>query len=252
MKKTFLAIIAICFALSLFGCGSDKAVGSFTEISYDACQEMFENEETFIMIVSQTTCEMCKQYKETIKEYVKNNKVNIVYLEADKDIDAFEAIWGVYFPEVDETPTTMLVVNGVVEDMVVGTLNADQISLLLKRNDMGLGSLSEISYEKAKEWFEEDRSFVLMVSQTTCPVCKEYKESLREFIKNYDLNMVYVEADRDLDAFDSLIWNDYLPDVSDTPTTCIVKNGEVIDSVVGALEEEQLLALLERHDVFVK
>jgi hypothetical protein len=65
------------------------------------------------------------------------------------------------------------------------------------------------------------------------------------------VDFVYIEADRDFDTFESLLWDVYFPEVEDTPTTCVVKDGKIVDSVVGDLTVEQLKIFFERNDVEV-
>lgn len=251
MKKLMLILLGLCVSFSLFACNDKKILGSFEEISYEVCESLFESESTFMLVVSQTTCEECKAYKEVLKEYISKYKVNIVYIEADKDRDAFEQLWDKRFPDVENTPTTMMAVNGVIKDSVVGALNEEQVSLLLERNNVFCGSLSEISYEKADAWFKAEKDFVFIVSQTTCKTCSAYKQHLLEYIKEIPVDFVYIEADRDFDTFESLLWDVYFPEVEDTPTTCIVKDGKIVDFVVGDLTVEQLKIFFERNDVEV-
>jgi hypothetical protein len=158
-------------------------------------------------------------------------------------------LWDSRFPDVEDTPTTMVVVNGVIRDSVVGNLTSEQVDLLLKRSNIAYGSLSELSYAKTAEWFDEKRDFVLIVSQTTCTVCSSYKKYLLEYIKELPIDFVYIEADRDYDTFKETLWDVYFPEIEDTPSTCIVKDGELVDFVVGDLELQQLIKLFERNGV---
>ena len=241
MKKILIVLLGLCISFSLFGCvNKQKSLGSFEEITYETCDALFESDATFLLVISQTTCDMCREYKAMLNEYVKENKINIVYIQT---------LWDSRFPDVEDTPTTMVVVNGVIRDSVVGNLNAEQLELLLKRNKVYYGSLSEISYPMAVEWFEKDKDFVFIVSQTTCTVCASYKEHLLEVIKELPIDFVYVEANRDYDTFKETLWDVYFPAVEDTPTTCIVKNGEVVDFVVGDLSIQQLVKLFDRNGV---
>ena len=250
MKKLFVILLGLCVSFSLFGCTRGKNnVGSFNEISYEVCDAMFENDETFILVISQTMCEMCQEYKEVLTSFVKENKVDIVYVEADKNMDDFQLLLETRFPNVEETPTTLVVVNGVVRDTVVGTLTAEQISLLMNRNKISYGSLSELSYDKTAEWFDEEKDFIMIVSQTTCHICAGYKDHLLEYIDDLSVDFVYIEADRDFDAFQSKLWDVYFPEVEETPSTCIVKDGKIVDFVVGDLSLEQVKKLLGRNGV---
>lgn len=245
--------MTLCMVLSLFGCDNkNEVLGSFEEITYVECQQMFENEETFILVISQTTCSMCKEYKETINAYIQEYNVDIVYVEADRDQATFNDLWDTCFPDVTDTPTTLIVVNGEIKASVIGSLDADQISLLLKRNSMGAGSVSEVSNEKLQKWFENGKSFVMVVSQTTCPVCQAYKETLKEYVKENALDVVVVEADRDFETFQTVLWDVYFPDVEDTPSTCVVKDGVVQECIVGDLDSEQMQKFLSRNDVVLE
>ena len=250
MKRLMIILLGLCISFSLFGCtGGRKSLGSFKEISYDTCDAMFDSDSTFILVISQTECEMCKEYKEMLTAFTKENKVNIVYIEADKDLDAFQTLLEKRFPEVDESPSTLMVVNGIVREVVAGKLGKEQLEVLLTRNRIAYGSVSELSYEKAAQWFDGQKDFVMVISQTTCHVCASYKENLLNYVNELNVDFVYIEADRDFDAFQSNLWDVYFPEVEETPSTCIVKGGEVVDFVVGDLSFEQVKKLLSRNGV---
>ena len=250
MKRLIVILLGLCISFSLFGCtGGQKSLGSFKEISYDTCEAMFESDVTFVLVISQTECSNCKEYKEMLTSFTKENKVNIVYIEADKDLDAFQTLLEKRFPKVEESPSTLMVVNGIVREVVSGKLVEEQLEVLLTRNRIAYGSVSELSYEKAAQWFESEKEFVRVVSQTSCHVCASYKENLVDYVTELGVDFVYIEADRDFDTFQNKLWDVYFPEVEETPATCIVKGGEVVDSVVGDLSFEQVKKLLSRNGV---
>ncbi|MBQ7892076.1 MAG: thioredoxin family protein [Erysipelotrichaceae bacterium] len=136
MKK----LIVICSLLFvLFGCMSEP-VGSLTEISMQTFQEQVDSKETFIVLFSQTTCSFCKAYKETLKDYMKEHPLDVVYIEVDKEenTDAFDLLLEDKLDKLEYLPATVYVKDGEVVDFCEGELMPEQIEIWLYRNGIEL------------------------------------------------------------------------------------------------------------------
>ena len=84
--------------------------------------------------------------------------------------------------------------------------------------------LKEIKYDEVVKKIENKDSFILLLSQTTCSHCMDYKPKLARVAKKYKVEVFYLETDLlDKDKHDEL--NTYFS-FSGTPTTVFVIDGE--------------------------
>ena len=84
--------------------------------------------------------------------------------------------------------------------------------------------LKEIKYDEVVKKIENKDSFVLLLSQTTCSHCMDFKPKLRKVAKKYKLVVYYLETDLlDKETYDDL--KKYFS-FSGTPTTVFVIDGE--------------------------
>ncbi len=84
--------------------------------------------------------------------------------------------------------------------------------------------LKEIKYDEVINKIDNKESFVLLLSQTTCSHCMEYKPKLAKVAKKYKVLVYYLETD----LLDEETYNDLKKHFSftGTPTTVFVKDGE--------------------------
>ena len=116
---------------------------------------------------------------------------------------------------------------------------------------LGLGGCKPKTYDyilDAKDvikQIENDESFVVYLGATTCSHCQVYGKLVPEYNKKYDLEIGHIVldelAEKDRDLHDELL--SILP-IEYTPTTYFIVNGEVEYSVVGALEEAEIVEYL--------
>ncbi len=91
------------------------------EISSKEAMAKMDAKETFLLVLSKTTCPACQEYKPHLEEYLKEYPyVSVYYVELDtsdsSDSDAL--IDRVY---LEYTPTTFLIISGDVLDAYVGS-----------------------------------------------------------------------------------------------------------------------------------
>ena len=90
-------------------------------------------------------------------------------------------------------------------------------------------------------------SMVVVIGQTTCGACIEYKPILQELINNYDFNFAYVELDKDNRNDINELVEKHLIQATATPTTYIFIDGELISSQLGFMDYRTTKALLEAN-----
>ncbi len=95
---------------------SDKDYKNIGEVDYDEYQCLYESEEAFAIILSQTTCSYCKAFKPVINEYVGKNNLPIYKIEinelSESDRNALTSSLS-YFDDNDSwgTPLTLGIKN---------------------------------------------------------------------------------------------------------------------------------------------
>ena len=105
-------------------------------ITYTDLQKKLDNKETFIFIISQTTCSNCDAYKPKVKKVVNKYKIKTYYLEVDKltedDQKKFKAEYA-----YNGTPTTLFINDGkekTAVNRIEGNVSTDKLISKLKSN----------------------------------------------------------------------------------------------------------------------
>lgn len=123
MKKI---ISLLLIALILVGCGSPAKEINYIS-SVDAMTKM-DNQDSFFMIIGNSTCSACQVYKPVLEELVKNKGADLYYVETDTEaaksdtdyknvLKFFEEYLN---DEVKGTPATLYVEDGKVETVEIG------------------------------------------------------------------------------------------------------------------------------------
>lgn len=123
MKKI---ISLLLIALILVGCGSPAKEINYIS-SVDAMTKM-DNQDSFFMIIGNSTCSACQVYKPVLEELVKNKGADLFYVETDTEaaksdtdyknvLKFFEEYLN---DEVKGTPATLYVEEGKVETVEIG------------------------------------------------------------------------------------------------------------------------------------
>jgi predicted bacteriocin transport accessory protein len=109
--------------------------------------------------------------------------------------------------------------------------------------------VTQIKASDAIERLDAAESMVLVIGISTCSACKEYKPIVREIVKNYDVEIFYVELDSDVNTDVNSLIEKYLVEARWTPTTYIFKNGVLIESKTGAIKYSTLKDWLLLNDI---
>ena len=110
------------------------------------------------------------------------------------------------------------------------------------------GGLEKISNKELLTKIENKESFILMVGQTTCSHCLEYRPRLEKILKEYNLVGYYIEFDL-LNDSEKEEFNKYIT-FSSTPVTIFFdKGGEETTAtrIVGARDNEYVIAKLKKN-----
>lgn len=105
----------------------------------------------------------------------------------------------------------------------------------------------EINYSDFKNKIENKESFVLFVGSSTCSACDKYKVTLDKFIKDYQVQIYYI----DISKMNSDQMSEFMTVInfSSTPTTVFITDGvekTVYNRIVGALSYSKIVSKFEK------
>ena len=85
VKKRVAIIVSICLVVLVGAFIVDAILGKnyFTEIKYDNVIEKIDNEESFVLLISQTDCTHCISFKPKLEGVANKFKVDIYYIDVD-------------------------------------------------------------------------------------------------------------------------------------------------------------------------
>ena len=128
--------------------------------------------------------------------------------------------------------------------VLVGAVVADII--------LGKSYLNEIKYDKVMEKIDAKDSFVLLLSQTTCSHCMDFKPKLAKVAKDYKIEIYYLETNLLSDEEHDELKKHF--SFTGTPTTVFVINGEektAATRIEGDASEEKIIRKLKSNG-FIK
>ena len=107
--------------------------------------------------------------------------------------------------------------------------------------------ITKISLNDLNELIEKRSSFVLVISSTYCSHCAAYlpifgKVVNEKEIKSFDID-IYELSSEEKETLKGIV------DYSGTPTTVVFKDGVVINSKSGKMEENVLIDFLKENNV---
>ncbi|NLA78417.1 MAG: hypothetical protein GX845_02580, partial [Erysipelothrix sp.] len=82
------------------------------------------------------------------------------------------------------------------------------------------------SANEVQQQLDQDASLIVVIGQSTCSACLQYRPVLREVVTNYDVKLAYVELDKDKAKDVNELVDRHLHEANSTPTTYVFKDGE--------------------------
>ncbi len=109
------------------------------------------------------------------------------------------------------------------------------IPLLIIMSGCGNKTYDEITYDELKTMLDNKESFVLFIGSATCSHCDAYKVTLNKVIKEYDVDIKYIDISEMSDTEVSSLQAKF--PFSGTPTTIFIEDGEE-ESTFNRIEGE--------------
>ena len=131
MKKIFIFITLISIFV-LTGCKK----GGYIILSFDDLQLKLNDKDTFVLVIGSDTCSACAKYKTTMESVIKENKLDIYYLDLDSlTEEEYSKIYSKYV--ITSTPTTIFIKDGLetsTYDRIAGAASYSDIIENLKKH----------------------------------------------------------------------------------------------------------------------
>lgn len=215
----------------------------------------FNGSEEKLVMIGRDNCSWCQLFKPSLDSmhdkfgleylYVNTNELtSSVFKKLLKDVGVDEKEFG--------TPYTIVVKNGEVVDSLNGYVDEVELLEFLKNHkfvskDSKL-SLNYIDYNGFKSVAKSNENKILVLGQTTCGYCIKAKPILSKISDEYGITINYLNI-TNLSTEEKGKLSKYVSYLDEnewgTPLTLIVKNGEVIDSANGLLDEEGYVKLFK-------
>jgi hypothetical protein len=244
MKKLKLFILSLILLIA--GCSSNQlilltgksGINETVEINRKTLELKLENQEDFVLFLSNPTCSACLNFKPLINDYVASTEAVIYRIEANvTDIIAYRY-----------TPTLVIIRGGRVVAKHDPTTNE---GVFTKKAELGkfiekyasLPKLYEISIEQLRTKIINGDSFVIYYSWYLCADCNYlYDNFFKEYLlkTNLDKKIYFIELDpwradgRATDKWKAFASEFKIDTYGDgrTPTFQFISNGQVQDMVV--------------------
>lgn len=96
-----------------------------------------------------------------------------------------------------------------------------------------------------KDSIEKENLYIFALGNEDCPACLAYREYLKELEDNEGVRLDYIDVTaEDRDEIGDLLFNVLKQDPQEgiaTPTTFFIRDGEVVDTLIGAVDYEVIM-----------
>lgn len=121
-------------------------------------------------------------------------------------------------------------------------------------NSSDVEGVNRLSATEVANKIEDSDTYIFVLGNDDCPACKMYKENLKDLVEEEEITLDYIdlldEEKDNYEAVSALLVDNLNVDISSgiaTPTTFIVKDGNVVDQIVGPISSEELMSEYGEH-----
>ena len=228
---------------------------AYTEISYEEFKQNFESDDFSFVYIGNDDCDDCNDMKPILNQIKDKHLVGAKYLNTEKlSKEELEEIRGLDDKLKDqELPLFLFIRYGEVIDILAGKTNGyEEFEIIFLRNYNEKNLYAEVNAKQFIDLFNGKEKVFLVIGQTQCPHCINYKKVINKVLFNYKADIYYLEFDL-LTTIDkqAIIDLDASLQGLATPYTMITENGKILDSIDGATTYPLLLEKLQEHN-FIK
>lgn len=102
-----------------------------------------------------------------------------------------------------------------------------------------------VSVSEVQDSIDKEDLYIFVLGNGDCPACEMYEESLEELEETENVKLDYIDIlEENRSEVEDLLYNVLNQDSEEgiaTPTTFFIRNGEVVDTLVGAVDFETLM-----------
>lgn len=254
-------VIAVILVIALwpepdttFTCGvtADKDYKKLGSVNYKQYECLLKQDEKFAIVISDG---LSKAEKKSINEAAKKTNHGVYYLSDEisntdlksikKDLETDKVTY--------KDDSIVVVEKGKVTAGLEGKLDSsNDVYNFLKESglaqfscdatsDSEYKNLAKLTYDQYKCLYDSEEPFVLMITQSTCSYCKEFKPIMDEYAEENKVPVYYLELDTmdQKDAQDFMNSLSYFSENTDwgTPLTLAIKNKQVVTELNGYTDD---------------
>ena len=133
-----IAIVILVLLLAFLIINKAISKGNLVELTYDEFVQKIDNEESFVLCISLTTCSHCATYKPKLESVAKDYGIDLYYIDIDKYSEEEQEEFEKIINFNDSTPTTVFLKNGketTASNRINGDVSTSRIIDKLKSND---------------------------------------------------------------------------------------------------------------------
>lgn len=115
------------------------------------------------------------------------------------------------------------------------------------------GSIVAIDYASFKQKVNNNDTFIIMVTQTSCGYCKKQEKTVKKVLKNHHVKFYNLDVLKEKDKYK--VWDKLKASYKDfegTPFTIVYKDGEVKFSECDELDEKTIIDLIDKYNLYIK
>lgn len=125
-----ILIFIIAFLLLTYNSSKKSNSGELIKVSYEEIVDMVDNKDSFILVVSQSTCSHCATYRPKLINIADDYGIDIYYIDYDTESESVQKKFLKEFNLSGATPTTMFIKDGKEASMLnrlEGDLSEDKV-----------------------------------------------------------------------------------------------------------------------------
>lgn len=257
-----ISIIAILLAGMIYFCimlnkKENKKVETLKNISIKEYTDLYKNDGTKFIYIKKNNCTYCELVEENLtkiqKEYnIEFNTINISKLNEEEMNELNNSIKS--FSDEYEEPFIFSINNG----EVITSLEGYKEYSVLKRfieysnNPSDANSFNKVEINKYLSLLKSKETSIIYICESNSSACKVYNEILEEVSQEKELTINYLNTDNINTEED---WNklsnsnEIFNNIWFVPVTMIIRNGEIVDYKMEAIDKDTLINFLDRNGV---
>ena len=258
-KKKMIVLFSIVAAVILLIVGGSVYENHKSEKALEDFYNTFKSTDNKLVMIGSSSYTYNDSDKVILDQLSEEYGMEYFYIDVDKLTQS--CVKKVYSKlDIDDDNFGGIFIAVVKDDEIVDSLDGytndtELLEFVKKYNLVGTDAklvLNHVDYSGYKKVVKSEDAKILVLGQTTCGHCARVKPILSKISKDKNITINYLDLTK-LSQEEREKLSKYLPFLDEiewgTPLTLIVKNGEVLDSVNGALDYDGYVKLFKNNDL---